>query len=188
MKILAYGAALGAAMFVMQPAAAAIVTLDFTGTIGPITTPARLAGGAFDGLIRFDDAQPFAALAGTLIVRDGPLADTYRFGAAPGAFVPASYRTTFNDNVFAFQGTSDEGASLTFNLTGNRADGFSGTFAFARGSDFSAVGTATVAGASAVPEPASWTILIAGFGALGCFARRRSELPAAGPRVCANLR
>ncbi|RZI61384.1 MAG: PEP-CTERM sorting domain-containing protein [Zymomonas sp.] len=162
----------GAALSLSQPAAAAVVTLAFTGTIGPITTPARLSGGAFDGSIRFDDTVPFATSPGLLIVRDGPLANSYQFGATPGAFLPASYRTTFNDSTFTFQGTSDEGASLTFNLLGNVNTGFSGTFSFAQGSDFAATGTATIAGASAVPEPASWTILIAGFGLVGVASRK----------------
>lgn len=51
----------------VQPASAALIALNFDGSIGPNTSPANLNGGDFDGSISFDDAQPFQQLGATLM-------------------------------------------------------------------------------------------------------------------------
>jgi hypothetical protein len=175
--------AIAASLFLGQSASAALVSLTFDGQIGPMTIPATLNGGNFDGTIQFDDAQPFPNLPATLTVLNGPLGDTYSFGAAPGAFVPSAYRVTYNPGSFQFQGTSDDGASLTFDLMGRGNGAYAGSFAFARGSDFSAVGNATIGSIAAVPETATWMMMILGLGIVGGVLRRRTAFSRLGAEV-----
>lgn len=162
---------LAAVLIGSQPASAALVTLDFDGLIGPNTKPANLGGGEFDGTLTFDNGRPFPQLAATLDVTNGPLQGTYIFGAP--------YRVTYSATSFLFQAVAD--ASLTFNLAGSGNGAYRGTFAFAQGSDTTAVGIVSIGSATAVPEPATWITAILGFGMIGAILRRKPRfVPLAG--------
>ncbi|MBP6878970.1 MAG: PEP-CTERM sorting domain-containing protein [Phenylobacterium sp.] len=96
-------------------------------------------------------------------------------------------------NGGTFQVTYDNGASQTFDLALNGNDGGASYFGFTDAQGFSSItisrpgvdawgiDNVTYGVGSAVPEPATWAMMITGFGLAGSALRRRRSL-VAGPR------
>ncbi len=114
------------------------------------------------------------------------------FSATNFPITPIPFSGSLADTLITLNGTSNYsvayslqlGAYDTITVGGNSfvAEGlkfFINPLVLTAGSNQSSIGklTATVA-AAAVPEPASWALLIAGFGGVGAMLRRRRGLPA----------
>lgn len=69
------------------------------------------------------------------------------------------------------------GACGVFNITGCDADSYDQGWVWSTNIKFKGTSPSSVpsrgAGAGAVPEPASWAMMIAGFGMIGCLTRKR---------------
>ena len=105
--------------------------------------------------------------------------------------IPFTYGTAFTLGVFGQVSAGESSASIYFGDNQASAD-FANTISWvgkgyaldASGSgphstDFSISSLSNFAYAGGVPEPASWTLMLAGFGAIGAVARRRRGVVAA---------
>ncbi len=116
--------------------------------------------GGYTGQVLFNNAT---SLTGTFT---SPV-DAFGFFSEPDPFDTHHFTLTLSD-----------GSSVSGDFTGNAGAGFLGWtgagitgFTLTSDTDF-ALGDFFV-GTSAVPEPAAWLTLIAGFGLVGCAMRRR---------------
>ena len=147
-------------------------TFEVLGT-GGFTSVTGL-NGTMNGTLSFSTAE------GTTIAQS--LANFFVFNDGRGGtynFSPTSVLTTSFSNV------PNVSSSIGLYILGNVADAFQGftptpgsltlSFNSTGGSPYSASATLSVppAGAGAVPEPASWALMIGGFGMVGGAMRRR---------------
>ncbi len=92
-------------------------------------------------------------------------------GSLLNSLPPAS--VTFKSNFFNFAGTTMRDITLGFEainpLVGTTNGNFTGTVNGLFGADLSSGSPGTV------PEPASWALMVGGFGLVGAMARRRSS-------------
>ena len=147
-----------------ETAAADPLRLNFTLTVD---TDADTADGVTDGLIVNSFNLPY------------PLEYTY-FGSSDSLIIgtdlnPYGSCVTFSinsDNFCAFIDNATANASVAF-------DDFSGTYYLSLGTperQFDAQSASLTVTAGAVPEPASWAMMIGGFGAVGGAMRRRTRV------------
>lgn len=142
-------------------------TTTFTLPTGSIGSTLSLTGFASDDrAVAFLNGIPFAAV--------GIFGDTLlgQFIFTPGGTaVPLTFvnnGTNFTTPLTLF-GTN----TLTF-IVNNTNDGIRGSTL--TGGPSSLFGTVTINAAAAVPEPASWGLMIAGFGLAGAALRRRAKV------------
>jgi len=178
---------LAAAALAATPASAALDTANFSGTINELPDPNNTFGLAVGQSVTMSviyDTSVFSEPGVFLI--DGP-GEAINFTVGSQIFTLAD----FNDEF-------DNGApTLFFNIgftellySGNNSNGYlvtgaslispasSGTFFLSTGAGLEnvfAIGTLSADSTGAVPEPASWAMLIAGFGLTGTAMRRRSR-------------
>ena len=106
------------------------------------------------------------------------LTDSYEFFSAPTPFSTAGFKTVGGLDKLAFAGpalaTYDNNSSLA---TSPVVQYFSAPFATDKGiADVTGTGLTFSATVAAVPEPATWAMMIGGFGMIGASLRRRSTV------------
>lgn len=176
-------AAVSAAIAVSAPAAAVVIVGDTTGgaTYNRPTSgapPTALSG--VGTAVRFQ-VTPFTVTAnGSYSFNNSSSYDNY-LGLYSGSFNPAAPLA----NALAYDDDAGPGSNAFFSFgltTGTSyfavAAGFANTDFGAFSLDISGPGAVLVGGAG-VPEPASWAMLIAGFGLIGATLRRRRLASAA---------
>ena len=188
-KALQFGTAATLLAFVATPATAAVLAFNGTATAtaapftdascAPLAFRGLGAGSGTSNLGSFDYSQNVCTAGG------GPVIGTFKldFGS--------SSLTGLLDGVSVLRAPGFADQFFTYVLTGG-----TGRFAGATGS-FTNIGTVDNRGgppsrlalnftgsidAPAVPEPASWAMMIAGFGLVGALARQRRESAGLAPR------
>jgi hypothetical protein len=182
MKKLMLGAAIAASMFIAAPAANAAVTI-ISNTAG---TNLAFSGEAPDGSI----SGTFAHTG----ISGSSFEDTYKFSfdsaGVGNAGIVSTFTSKFTEltNVEAFfngqkitivPGSPFPGADgFTGSLTVNLLNGQENTLLIRgdNGGFGSYSGTVSFVPTSAVPEPATWAMMIIGFGAAGTMVRTRRKL------------
>ncbi len=142
--------------------------LNFTASS---TAPITSAGGAFEQ-IGWSGTISFTQAAGTVNVLTATFTDAvFTVTSGPGGTQSGSLVVSGNcGSVLCYTSDWLSVADLKFN---NFALSFSGISGYtAAGGNFRAAGSGTFAGAP-IPEPATWALMIAGFGLVGAAARRR---------------
>ncbi|WP_445191235.1 PEPxxWA-CTERM sorting domain-containing protein [Sphingomonas sp. Tas61C01] len=193
-RLLAAAAALLVSTSIVAPAQAAPITYTLTGSFtgvngGPFTNVDAI----FTGLGDTDDAGPFPGLSNATLV---PLSS---FSAVAGGLTytfttPISFFVNRDDNFAGFVdspltkgfvrfiGTSPTGftsydgvSTLAPTAATFYTDVNTGTFNTDRGDVFvsSATGLTLSATIAAVPEPATWAMMLVGFGMMGAAMRYR---------------
>jgi hypothetical protein len=186
---------LAATALAATPASAALQTLNFSGSVlsvNPSIPSAVAVNDAVTMSVTFDDSfevepgvfgisGPGAAFnftAGSLVFTLSDFIDV----DAPSPVIVFDYAGYTGLTEVFFTGFDGE----NFLVTGVNLLGFdcpvAGCFLLATGPDLEnvyAAGTLTTESTGAVPEPASWAMLIAGFGLTGAAMRRRSRTAAA---------
>ena len=148
----------------MQTAQAA--SFNFTGNVSYSASSPSLLGEAISGQFSYSDAA--AALAGP----DGTvellsfdvnfLGQTYQLGQAVDAYVQFESGVLIGPN-----------AGFTYGATSLQLQSFFGSSGFAyNAGGFDSFGDLTV---SAVPEPSTWALGLAGLAVIGVMARRRRQ-------------
>ena len=166
MKSVVLAAAVAAAMLSVAPAALAATTLT-------LTPPA--ADGSLSGT--FGDTG----------VAAGDFSDTFTF-ALPTGIAGATVTTNFVSNLLNnidFQSVTFNGQSFTLSPTGQVENGYILSLPVAAGQQTLVVngrsgGNGSYSGTlsfamGGVPEPASWAMMIIGFGGIGALMRRKSR-------------
>ena len=162
--------ALFLAVLASAPAAAARFSYDFS-------TDEPFAGGEVRFTFEADSPPPFDTFiqAGALSSYSPGVA-RIRFGDACFAFVPGASSSVACDRVEVIVNTANGTTSL-FRLFQDGALVTPGSYGTLTGTAARLV--VAPAGAAAVPEPASWAVLIGGFGLVGGVVRRRVRFEAA---------
>lgn len=196
-RALVAGLAFGAAMLA-GGAQAATHTLNLTGSALNITTSSFDFGGVLyeTGALELSGFTPFMLADGddvevTVTITDGafalPSRDNMFFGLnfsdISGGVQPV---TSSSSGLFSFDGGPDVGAgcgNCTSLITGQNGGTLSFTSLFATGSftmdtpyEINSITVSyQVNNNAAVPEPASWALMITGFGGAGLMIRRRRQ-------------
>ena len=176
MKKLFYAAAASAALFAMAPAANAAHTIETNTTVTPTGQTSISATFEHEGIPAgtFSDVFTFTTPAGTITSAVMTIAVVLN-GTADLDFSRV-FLTTSAGTVFDFANVTGTGVfelrllpdtiipagtqSITVNGVSRGNGSFSGTLAF-------------LSTAGAVPEPATWAMMLFGFGAVGYSMRRR---------------
>lgn len=184
---------------ISQPAAAAIVGLDFSGVFtGSFSSPLVPNGTAFAGSLAYDSEAPATAVNAfdKRYSFVGPLTLTIGAVDYSGAFTAFASKSPFGPEGIGFSLALPGNAIFTLNfanLSGVVVDFKLPASAAAypglanaglsnaqfQGNFGTAAVTASALSPSAVPEAATWVMMIAGFGAAGTAMRRRRSVSTA---------
>jgi hypothetical protein len=135
-----------------------------SGTLDGLSNGSNLAA---SGLTATVTASPYADLLGTYNVASG-FSGTYNsYSASNGVVTYANFALRNGSFSFLFFGTSPNGGTFFPQLRNAALSEDAHNFG---------VGTSFTADAGAVPEPASWAMMIFGMGAVGGALRRRSKV------------
>lgn len=171
MKTILIAAALTAAVTAMAPASAATYVLNYTGTSGePLPTTATLKITTANTL-NLSGGYDILSASGT--VNGVAITDL-------AALNPAGFNT---DNIFFAADPHVSNSGFGWNapgVTGNLFSNGPGSYSLYQfdGGNYT-IATDGLLSVSQVPEPASWALLVIGFGMVGGFARRRQQAVAA---------
>ncbi len=154
--LLTYTATNAAAPLVASVRVTTPNTLNANGTFDVLTASGNVAGDVITALTPNPNQPNAAGSADGLFTYDNTLSLTAPFVSGPGLLFTSA---TFEYNLFSDSPTQYE----LYQANGG-------------GYTENSVGTLTL---TAVPEPAAWTLMIAGFGLVGAAARRRSVAAAA---------
>ena len=88
------------------------------------------------------------------------------------------YRGTPGGYIYLSGGELTPGDSYTFSLGASRVGSTNAQFAFFDSSERRSIVDPLIPGTPGVPEPASWALMIAGFGMAGAAMRRRAKVRA----------
>lgn len=182
MKRIAGALALAIAMANATPALAAQV-YRFSGTFAPATTATSttlLGGGSFDGTFAFAsnnfptaDGTNFQSFSLNLRNAAGTILFTLTSGVGTaGGYIGTSYAATYGGTRIYFYDATQDYLQLVV------PTGFGGTGAvLANGSSYAQIAPRNQARVNAgiivaLPEPATWAMMVIGFGALGATLRR----------------
>jgi hypothetical protein len=193
MKLAAAAVIAQAALFAVSPASAQVVYKYTGNNFTNVFAPGYTTSDKITGTLTLSSALPDSL---SILTNEAGLVTSYSFSDGVNSFVSPCCDTG-NQTVFDF--TTDSSGNITGwtvtletddNLTGDMTTQ-SGVSAFDQsltggvlgGSNDGSPGVWTLESASsAVPEPASWMLLVMGFGALGWRARSgRKPLSAAVP-------
>lgn len=183
MKNLASFMAITVACATATPASAA-QTYRFSGTFAPATGAsytALLGGGSFDGIFTFAsntfptaDGTRFQSFSLNLRDASGKVLLTLKSGVGTASgYLSTSYSSIYGGSQIYFYDAKDDYLQLVV------PTGFSGTGAvLANGSSYAQIApqnqaTINAGMVVALPEPATWGMMVVGFGALGAVLRRR---------------
>lgn len=177
------------AAVIATPAAATITWgWSFQGQAGQFVTDGSLVGGsAAAGTYNLQDfsvtssstGAPAGSLSGGQYVGDGygtVLPYDFNWNGSAVTFWNSAGINTYDWWVFGIVGSQN---SYFFAVDAANVNDPSKATLYNFNSGVISAGTVTVSPSGTVPEPASWALMIAGFGLVGVAARRRAKLPAA---------
>ncbi len=163
MKLL-FATAAAAIAIAAAPVSAHIVTVTYTGTNDTTTASLKLTtSNTKNGLGGYDITGISGNVSGDTVTGLAPI-------NPPGFLTDNTY---YNANpVFTIAGVGFTSSTLTYNLWGTGPGSY--TLYGYNGSGYAPTSIGTLSISGAVPEPAAWTLMIAGFAMTGFAVRRRA--------------